>query len=80
MPYRSMFLRAVLKLRAPVISDAGDDAARKNMERYGIYLGDAIPAWRIASAAFWKHQWPHLRTRMSPDYAAACERRAGTPT
>ena len=72
--------RAVLKLLAPVISYAGDDAARKNMERYGIYLGDAIPAWLVTSASFWKHQWPHLRTRMSPDYAALCEQRAGKAT
>ena len=55
-------------------------AAKKNAQRHGICLADAIPAWRIASTAFWEHQWPHLRTRMSPDYAALCEQRAGKAT
>ena len=72
--------RAVLDLVAVVADYAGEAAAKKNAQRHGICLADAIPAWRIASAAFWKHQWPHLRTRMSPDYAALCEQRAGKAT
>ena len=72
--------RAVLDLVAVVADYAGEAAAKKNAQRHGICLADAIPAWRIASTAFWEHQWPHLRTRMSPDYAALCEQRAGKAT
>lgn len=68
--------RAALDLIGVVVDYASDDAARKNAERYGIFLADAIPAWRIGSPAFWKKQWPHLRQRMSPDYALECERLA----
>lgn len=72
--------RKVLSAIARVLDYAGDDAARKNAQRYGLHLADAIPAWRIASAAFWEQQWPHLRERMSPAYARLCEERAGRRT
>lgn len=69
--------RAVLDAVASVAEYASEDAAKKNAARYGIHLADAIPAWRIRSAAFWSRQWPHLRKRMSPAYATHCESRAG---
>lgn len=67
--------RAILDAVSPVDQYSAEDAARKNAERYDIHLADAIPAWRIGSAAFWSKQWPFLRARMSPAYAADCERR-----
>lgn len=67
--------RRLLRLVQPVVDASGEDAARKNAERHGIHLADAIPAWSIRSAAFWDKQWPHLRARMSPAYADQCERR-----
>lgn len=67
--------RAVLSAISRVLEYAGDDAARKNAQRYGLHLADAIPAWLIGSPAFREQQWPHLRERMSPGYAAECERR-----
>jgi hypothetical protein len=54
-----------------------EDAARKNAERYRIFLADAIPAWCIESEIFWEKQWPHLRERMSPNHAELCEERVG---
>lgn len=68
--------RAALDLIAVVVDYASEDAARKNAERHGIFLADAIPAWRIGNPAFWNKQWPHLRQRMSPGYALECERLA----
>jgi hypothetical protein len=65
--------RPILELVSVVDGYSRKDAARKNAKRYGIHLADAIPAWRIASPAFWEKQWPHLRERMSPGYAARCE-------
>lgn len=65
--------RAVFDMIAIVSEYAREDAAKKNAERYGIFLADAIPAWRIEAEVFWKKQWPHLRGRMSADYAARCE-------
>lgn len=65
--------RKILKLLRPIVDASSEDAALKNAERYGIFLADALPAWRIRSAAFWDRQWPHLRERMSPAYAAHCE-------
>ena len=57
-----------------VVSDyATEDAARKNAERYGIHLADAIPAWRIHLDAFWDKQWPYLKERMSSGYVDKCE-------
>lgn len=53
---------------------AKEDAARKNAERYGIHLADAIPAWLIDLDVFWEKQWPHLRERMSPEHAEKCEK------
>lgn len=70
--------RASLDLLQVVDRYATEDAARKNALRYGIYLADAIPAWRIVSPAFWSLQWPHLRQRVSPAHAAECERRRAT--
>jgi hypothetical protein len=67
--------RAIFDAIAPVDEYSAEDAARKNAERYGIHLADAIPAWRIASPVFWSKQWQFLRARMSPDYAAQCEHR-----
>lgn len=67
--------REILDVMRPVIDYASEAAARKNAERHGIHLADALPAWRIHAPAFWKGQWPHLRQRMSPAYAAACEDR-----
>jgi hypothetical protein len=67
--------RQVLSAVHRVLEWTEEDAARKNAERHGVHLADAIPAWRIASPAFWTDQWPHLRARMSPAYAADCERR-----
>lgn len=69
--------RAMLDLVSAVTDYAGDSAAKKNAERHGIFLADAIPAWRIRSPAFQEKQWPHLRERMSPAYAALCGQRAG---
>lgn len=68
--------RAVLSLLHPVISYSQMDASRKNAARYGVHLADAIPAWLINSEAFWEHQWPYLRERMSVDFAEQCEERA----
>lgn len=67
--------RAVFDAIRRVVAYASEDAAKKNAERYGIHLADAIPAWRIESPAFWEKQWPHLRQRMSEGYAHECERR-----
>ena len=71
--------RATLDLVAIVNDYAGESAARKNAERHAVFLADAIPAWRIRSRPFWEKQWPHLRERMSPAYAALCEQRAEQP-
>ena len=65
--------RAVFDTIAAVDEYSAEDAARKNAERYGIHLADAIPAWRISSPMFWSKQWQFLRARMSPDYARLCE-------
>jgi hypothetical protein len=65
--------RAVFDAIRIVSEYATEDAARKNAERYGIYLANAIPAWLIESNVFWEKQWPHLRNRMSPDYVDQCE-------
>lgn len=67
--------REALDLVGAVIDYSTRDAAKKNAERYGIFLADAIPAWRIESASFWEKQWPYLRQRMSPGHAQACEQR-----
>lgn len=69
--------RMVLDLVGIVADYSTEDAAKKNAERYGIHLADAIPAWRIESEAFWHKQWVHLRERMSHDYAEHCEDQAG---
>lgn len=69
--------RAMFDLLQVVDRYASEDAARKNALRYGIFLADALPVWRIGSPAFWEQQWPHLRQRMSPAYAQLCERRKG---
>jgi len=72
--------------RAPARGPGGDQARRrvfggrrreKNAARYGIFLADAIPAWRIHVPEFWSKQWPQLRQCMSPDYARRCEERSG---
>ena len=70
--------RAVLAAIRRVAEYSEEDAARKNAERYGLHLADAIPAWRIRVPAFWDKQWPHLRQRMSVEYAQICERRRAT--
>jgi hypothetical protein len=67
--------RAVLSAMHRVMEYASEDAARKNAQRHGLHIADAIPAWRIQSPSFWTGQWPHLRERMSPAYAAECDRR-----
>lgn len=72
-PSQETLEREVLDTVRPVIDYSAETAAKKNAERYGIFLADALPAWRIRSAAFWDRQWPHLRERMSPAYAAHCE-------
>lgn len=69
--------RATLDAIGGVIGYASEDAAKKNAARYGIHLADTIPAWRVRSATFWTRQWPHVRERMSPGYAARCELLAG---
>lgn len=69
--------RAVFDLIGTIIDYSTEDAAKKNAERHGIYVADAIPAWRIDADVFWNKQWPHLRERMSPDYVSQCEERAG---
>ncbi len=66
--------RSILGTIRRVTEYSSEDAARKNAERYGVHLADAIPAWRIASPAFWKKQWPHLRGRMSQEHARRCEK------
>lgn len=68
--------REIFDAIAIVAEYSTEDAARKNAERHDIHLADAIPAWKIATPAFWTKQWPHLRERMSPGYAASCEARA----
>jgi hypothetical protein len=65
--------RSILNAIRRVSEYASEDAARKNAERYGVHLADAIPAWRIKSSAFWKKQWPYLRSRMSQEHARRCE-------
>lgn len=65
--------RAVADAISAVQDYSRGDAAKKNAERYGIHLADAIPAWRIESDEFWEKQWSHLRERMSVDYADHCE-------
>jgi hypothetical protein len=69
--------RAVFDAVAPVVHYSKLDAARGNAEKYALHLADAVPAWRIAAPVFWEKQWPHLRERMSAEYAARCEERAG---
>jgi hypothetical protein len=69
--------RARFDVIGAVSGYSAEDAARKNAERYGIHLADAIPAWRMDSDAFWQKQWPHLSSRMSPAYARLCQERAG---
>ena len=68
--------RGIFDLIAAVDKYSAEDAARKNALRYGIFLADAIPAWRITSPVFWGKQWQFLRARMSPAYARECEQRA----
>lgn len=68
--------RAVFDTIGSVSDYSTEDAAKKNAERYGIFLADAIPAWWIKADVFWEKQWPHLRERMSADYAARCEEMA----
>lgn len=68
--------RGALKAIRPVAEIAAGDAGRKNAQRHGIHVADAIPAWRIRTADFWTRQWPHLRRHMSPGHAATCEARA----
>lgn len=68
--------RKVFDVVRTVVEYSTEDAARKNAERHGIYLADAIPAWHIESDVFWQKQWPNLRESMSPDYAEQCEARA----
>jgi len=65
--------REIFKSIKVVIDYARGDAARKNAERYGIHLADAVPVWRITSPTFWARQWTRLRDRMSPEYVAWCE-------
>ncbi len=65
--------RAIFDAIRRVTEYSSEDAAKKNAERYGVYLADAIPAWRIASPTFWKRQWPYLRDRMSQEHARQCE-------
>lgn len=69
--------REALDTIADVTDCAKEDAARKNAARHGIFIADAVPAWRIVSPAFWDRQWPHLRDLMSSRHAAECEHRAG---
>jgi hypothetical protein len=69
--------RAIFDVIGAVTEYSTEDAARKNAERHGIFLADAIPAWCMESDLFWEKQWPHLRARMSPDYAGRCEDQAG---
>lgn len=69
--------RDVFDLIAVVSEYATEDAAKKNAERHGIHLADAIPAWRVTAEVFWQRQWPHLRERMSVVYAEQCEQLAG---
>lgn len=68
--------RAIFDVIGAVDQYSAEDAARKNAERYGIFLADAIPAWRIASPLFWSKQWQFLRARMSAAHARLCEERA----
>jgi len=70
--------REIFDLIRVVSEYSTEDAAKKNAERYGIHLADAIPAWRISADVFCQHQWPHLRARMSAAYAAFCEEQART--
>jgi hypothetical protein len=72
--------RAIFDVFGAVEDYAAGDAARKNAQRYAVFLADALPVWRITAPAFWKKRWPDLRQRMSPAYAEACEarRNAGT--
>jgi len=65
--------RAVFDAIKPVIDYSGEDAAKKNAKHFGIHLAEAIPVWRIRSEEFWSKQWPHLRQRMSVEYADYCE-------
>ncbi len=67
--------RAIFDAISAVDEYSAEDAARKNSDRHGIFLADAIPAWRIDSPVFWAKQWQFLRARMSPDYARLCESR-----
>jgi hypothetical protein len=69
--------RAIFDAISAVTEYSTEDAARKNAERYDIFLADAIPAWSIDSGDFWEKQWPRLRSRMSPEYADMCVKRAG---
>lgn len=67
--------RDILDVFQVVVEYASGDAARKNAERHGVFLADAIPAWLVASPAFWTKQWPALRQRMSPTHSESCETR-----
>lgn len=65
--------REVFNLIAVVSDYSTEDAAKKNAERHGIHLADAIPAWRVSAEVFWLRQWPRLRDRMSAVYVELCE-------
>lgn len=60
-----------------VIDYSKQASAKKNAERYGLHLADAIPAWLVEADDFWDKEWRHVGARMSPDHAALCEERAG---
>lgn len=65
--------RAILDLVSVVNDYSAGAAAKKNAARHGLFLADAIPAWRIRSASFWDKQWPYLSQRMSPEHVQRCE-------
>ena len=53
------------------------DFSVKNAERFNIHLADALPLHLVPrESPFWKHEWSHLRERLSSDYAAFCASRA----
>ena len=62
-------VRKILKLFSPVIELAKESAGKKNAERYGVHVADAIPVDVVPPGPFWDHHWDYLSKLMSSECA-----------
>ncbi|MBP8740926.1 MAG: hypothetical protein KBG99_08400 [Pseudoxanthomonas sp.] len=69
-----MCTRKLMNLFSPVVDLANESAARKNAERHGVHVADAIPVDLIPPGPFWDNQWDRLSQLMSPERVDACLR------